>query len=288
MLVVVSAINLWYTPDVDNEIEAERLGAWEALIRTVGALLKTFERELQESEGLPLPWYGVLIQLHEAPERRLRMQALADSVVLSRSGPHPAYRPYGKSGAGAQGAFEGRQAWPLRRDYTEGSANVSSGQAPTPPGYLSTFYTAPRRRRIFTPCKPHSQRSGKLIKLSWTLPGAKSRLNPRLCTVTVGLALTTIAVLLMSADSASAHGDAGEIFRGREGSYEIIARALPEEPVVGSVHFSITPLEASTALPVSDAKILIIVNDQRGQPTYQARGAEHSVLTANLRRQHHL
>ena len=96
-------------------------------------------------------------------------------------------------------------------------------------------------------------------------------MNSRLCTVTVGLALTTLAVLLMSADSASAHGDAGEIFRGREGSYEIIVRALPEEPVVGSVHLSITPLEASTALLVTDAKILIIANDQRGQPTYQAR-----------------
>ena len=62
------------------------MGAWEALIRTVGSLLKTFERELQEAVGLPLPWYDVLIQLNAAPEGRLRMQALADSVVLSRSG----------------------------------------------------------------------------------------------------------------------------------------------------------------------------------------------------------
>ena len=66
--------------------EPEGMAAWEALLRTVSALLRTFERELRESEGLPLPWYDVLIQLHEAPEGRLRMQALADSVVLSRSG----------------------------------------------------------------------------------------------------------------------------------------------------------------------------------------------------------
>ena len=62
------------------------MAAWETLIRTVGLLLKAFERELQESEGLPLAWYDVLVQLNAVPEGRLRMQALADSVVLSRSG----------------------------------------------------------------------------------------------------------------------------------------------------------------------------------------------------------
>ena len=71
---------------MNSNIETERMALWESLLRTVSALLRTFERELQESEGLSLPWYDVLIQLHEAPEGRLRMQALADSVVLSRSG----------------------------------------------------------------------------------------------------------------------------------------------------------------------------------------------------------
>jgi len=66
--------------------ETERMGPWEALIRTVGSLLKTFEQELMESIGLPLTWFDVLLQLDSAPEGRLRMQALADSVVLSRSG----------------------------------------------------------------------------------------------------------------------------------------------------------------------------------------------------------
>ena len=55
-------------------------------MRTIGSLLKSFEEELQEAVGLPLTWYDVLIQLHGAPEGQLRMQGLADSVVLSRSG----------------------------------------------------------------------------------------------------------------------------------------------------------------------------------------------------------
>jgi len=58
---------------------------WEATLRMVEELLRTFAAELKHA-GLPLPWYDVLIQLHDAPDGRLRMQDLADRVVLSRSG----------------------------------------------------------------------------------------------------------------------------------------------------------------------------------------------------------
>jgi DNA-binding MarR family transcriptional regulator len=44
------------------------------------------EREMQEGEGLPLTWYDILVNLECAPNYRLRMQALADSILLSRSG----------------------------------------------------------------------------------------------------------------------------------------------------------------------------------------------------------
>ena len=69
-----------------DQTETVQMSTWEGLLRTVGWLLKTFEKELQEAEGLPLPWFDVLIQLSSAAGGRLRMQALADSVVLSRSG----------------------------------------------------------------------------------------------------------------------------------------------------------------------------------------------------------
>ena len=71
---------------MDTTAKPPQMEAWEAVIRTVGSLLKTFETELQDAVGLPLPWYDVLVQLSSAPDGRLRMQALADSVVLSRSG----------------------------------------------------------------------------------------------------------------------------------------------------------------------------------------------------------
>ena len=59
---------------------------WEAFLRTQDAIVRTLEREMMETDGLPLPWYDVLIQLYATPEKRLRMQVLAESVVLSRSG----------------------------------------------------------------------------------------------------------------------------------------------------------------------------------------------------------
>ena len=87
------------------------------------------------------------------------------------------------------------------------------------------------------------------------------------------LALAPLAGLLVVAPAgrALANGDAVEIFRGQEGPYEVIVGIQPVEPVVGTVHFSVTPLDASTSLPVTDAEITIVANDERGEPTYQAR-----------------
>jgi DNA-binding MarR family transcriptional regulator len=44
------------------------------------------EAELLAEHDLPLASYDVLVQLAEAPDRRLRMTELADAVLLSRSG----------------------------------------------------------------------------------------------------------------------------------------------------------------------------------------------------------
>ena len=45
---------------------------------------RVLEQELEEQRGLPLHWYDVLVQLHEAGGR-LRMQELADRVLLHTS-----------------------------------------------------------------------------------------------------------------------------------------------------------------------------------------------------------
>jgi len=41
---------------------------------------------MQDDVDVPLTWYDVLVQLYSAPDVKLRMQTLSDSLVLTRSG----------------------------------------------------------------------------------------------------------------------------------------------------------------------------------------------------------
>jgi len=63
-----------------------RIGVWRTFLRTHTAVIRRLERDLAAKPGVPLSWYDVLLQLAEAPDRRLRMAELADRVLLSRSG----------------------------------------------------------------------------------------------------------------------------------------------------------------------------------------------------------
>src|SRR5262249_9211007 len=62
------------------------LAGWGVFLREGAGLVRAFGVEMQAGGGLDLTWFDVLIQLYEAPSQRLRMQRLADLVVLSRSG----------------------------------------------------------------------------------------------------------------------------------------------------------------------------------------------------------
>ena len=64
----------------------EAMGAWTAFLLTYSKVMRTLEQEMQESEGLTLSWYDILAHLDCAPEGAIRMQFLADSILLSRSG----------------------------------------------------------------------------------------------------------------------------------------------------------------------------------------------------------
>lgn len=63
-----------------------RLGAWRAFIHANARLLRRLDEELQAAHGLSLAEYDALLQLVNAPDRRLRMSVLAERVLLSRSG----------------------------------------------------------------------------------------------------------------------------------------------------------------------------------------------------------
>jgi DNA-binding MarR family transcriptional regulator len=58
---------------------------WGALLKVHAALVPRLDRELQETHGLPLTWYDVLLELNTAPERRLTMGALGSVAAVSRT-----------------------------------------------------------------------------------------------------------------------------------------------------------------------------------------------------------
>jgi DNA-binding MarR family transcriptional regulator len=69
-----------------EKVDGKHLVAWRLFITANAKLIDTIDGELAQAGCVPLHWYDVLIELYEAPERRLRMSDLARKVVLSKSG----------------------------------------------------------------------------------------------------------------------------------------------------------------------------------------------------------
>lgn len=67
-------------------LSPEELAAWRAFLRAHATVTRALEAELVAEQRISLAAYDVLVQLAEAPERKLRMTELADAVLLSRSG----------------------------------------------------------------------------------------------------------------------------------------------------------------------------------------------------------
>jgi DNA-binding MarR family transcriptional regulator len=79
-------INPVAEPAVTRLPTASELDAWRSFLRAHARLVRVLETELVAAHPISLGGYDVLVQLAEAPERRLRMAELADAVLLSRSG----------------------------------------------------------------------------------------------------------------------------------------------------------------------------------------------------------
>ncbi len=60
--------------------------AWGALTRTHAAIVGRLQEALASSDLPPLPWYEVLATVADAPEQRLKMGELAESLVITRGG----------------------------------------------------------------------------------------------------------------------------------------------------------------------------------------------------------
>lgn len=58
---------------------------WRALLDMNRLIQEATDRQLQEDSGIPATYYGILVQLSEAPDRRMRMSALAEALEGSQS-----------------------------------------------------------------------------------------------------------------------------------------------------------------------------------------------------------
>lgn len=72
--------------DLQLPVDDQQLRVWRLFLEAHAVVTDALERELRVEEDLPLAFYDVLVQLHEAPDRRHRMQDLAAAVLLSKSG----------------------------------------------------------------------------------------------------------------------------------------------------------------------------------------------------------
>jgi DNA-binding MarR family transcriptional regulator len=68
------------------DVEEPHLTAWRALLNAHAALVGKIEEALAEASLPPLAWYDVLWAIRRAPDRRIRMAELAESLTISRGG----------------------------------------------------------------------------------------------------------------------------------------------------------------------------------------------------------
>jgi len=68
------------------EPQDERLGPWRAFLSAHTLVTRRLDEELRAEHDLSLAEYDTLLAIAWAPDRRIRMRRLADSVFLSKSG----------------------------------------------------------------------------------------------------------------------------------------------------------------------------------------------------------
>ena len=62
--------------------DEEQAKGWREFVQTFGTVMRQLDQHMQTDQDTPLAWFDVLVHLNEAPEGRLRMHELAESLVL--------------------------------------------------------------------------------------------------------------------------------------------------------------------------------------------------------------
>lgn len=67
-------------------VDEPGIDAWRAFLHAHARITRRLDEELQAAHGLSLAEYDALLQIAHSPGRRVRMNVLANRVLLSRSG----------------------------------------------------------------------------------------------------------------------------------------------------------------------------------------------------------
>lgn len=66
-------------------LEPDEQDVWRGFLRMNAWIYDELEHDLRDRDGLSLIEYGILAHLSEAPEQRMRMRDLAETVIVSKS-----------------------------------------------------------------------------------------------------------------------------------------------------------------------------------------------------------
>ena len=132
----------------------EEQQVWRAFLGANKLVFEQLDRELQQGAGIPHAYYEILVRLSEAPERALRMSALADRSQSSRSRLSHAVSRLEENG------------WVVRRSC----ADDKRGQVAhlTDEGFAALAAAAPGhvesvRKHVFDPLTPEQQEQLRTI-----------------------------------------------------------------------------------------------------------------------------
>jgi DNA-binding MarR family transcriptional regulator len=129
-------------------LNAQEQQTWRTFLSASKLVFEQLDRELQRDTGIPHAYYEILVRLSEAPDRALRMSALADRSQSSRSRLSHAVARLEENG------------WVTRESCAEDKRGQTARL--TDQGFAALESAAPAhvesvRTRIFDPLTPEQQ-----------------------------------------------------------------------------------------------------------------------------------
>lgn len=131
-------------------LDGDEQTAWRTLLRHQVYVLDRLDSELVAQHGLGLADYEILVQLSDAPDRRLRMAELAAGALVSRS------RLTHRVDRLAAEGFVERQPCPTDR---RGMFAVLTAKGATLLGQAARTHVESVRRYVIDPLRPSTQRA---------------------------------------------------------------------------------------------------------------------------------